>query len=823
MLGLPGFVGLAGLWAAVCAVLGWLHRRGRLVRDWHRDALAVGVLVLAVLAFYWPLFFTESWIPKGGGDLSSFIYPIYAFAARWVKRGVIPLWNPHLYMGMPFAADNQSGLFYPLNLLFFLSTSTLTYGAVELMAVTHVFLAGLFTYVLLRDLPAFGLWRRLPGAPPGAGASEQSAPVGRVPAVAGAIAFMFSDLFVIHLGNLNIIATAAWLPLALLCFRRALARCSWGWAGWSGVVLGVAALVGHAQMFLYVGMTLALYLLFRLYVDRHEGLRVSLARIGKLCLAGGIAFGLAALSLIPAYDMTQYTVRSSLSYADASAFAIPPAGLVSILMPGFFGRGTGPFWGPWLRTEMGYVGVLPPMLAVVAVALTLRRSPLTRFWLILGGFGLLIALGGHTVLHGWTYALIPFFQKLRVPARAIFLFDFAVAVLAATGLDVLLRPLTRQARRALHTVNRGFLWVGGGLSLVGVPILGHAVITSRMSPTDVLRQHVDSMGSLVFFLLLLWAGVAWLTLRRLRLARRTALGAMAVFLIAFDLISLGAYVEIEPNDPLVGYRHDDALAFLRADPEVYRVETAAEVQGGWAPDWALLHEMDDLTGIWNPLRLGAYDVLTWVGISRDSSFYNLYNVKYLIAQRDTPVPAHFEPAFEDGQGGERVIYRNTRALPRAYMVHRTRIASGAIDALGIARSAEFDPATEVVLEKEFGAAPLDQDPGDAGGRVQIVDRGPNHIGFDVDAPLEGYLFVSEMWLPGWTAYVDGERQEVVRANYTFRAVYVPQGSHSVRMVYAPVPWRVGAAITLATVLSLLIWGIWSAVRPRIARRDARRG
>ncbi len=80
-----------------------------------------------------------------------------------------------------------------------------------------------------------------------------------------------------------------------------------------------------------------------------------------------------------------------------------------------------------------------------------------------------------------------------------------------------------------------------------------------------------------------------------------------------------------------------------------------------------------------------------------------------------------------------------------------------------------------------------------------------------------------MWLPGWTAYVDGERQEVVRANYTFRAVYVPQGSHSVRMVYAPVPWRVGAAITLATVLSLLIWGIWSAVRPRIARRDARRG
>ena len=56
--------------------------------------------------------------------------------------------------------------------------------------------------------------------------------------------------------------------------------------------------------------------------------------------------------------------------AQASDFSIPPAGLVSIVAPGFFGRGTGPFWGPWTGTEMGYVGILPLVLVSGAVSFT---------------------------------------------------------------------------------------------------------------------------------------------------------------------------------------------------------------------------------------------------------------------------------------------------------------------------------------------------------------------------------------------------------------------------------------------------------------------
>ena len=57
-----------------------------------------------------------------------------------------------------------------------------------------LFLAGLFMYLCLRYLE--------PGRPL------------RVPAaLAGAVAYMFSDMFIVHFGNLNLVAVAAWLPL----------------------------------------------------------------------------------------------------------------------------------------------------------------------------------------------------------------------------------------------------------------------------------------------------------------------------------------------------------------------------------------------------------------------------------------------------------------------------------------------------------------------------------------------------------------------------------------------------------------------------------
>ncbi|MBI2911177.1 MAG: hypothetical protein HYY05_03475, partial [Chloroflexi bacterium] len=113
-------------------------------RRWRSDAVALGLLFLAWAGFFWQrLFLPGIHVPKGGGDLASFLYPVYAFAASHLQQGHIPLWNPVLYSGSPFAADPQSGLYYPFNLMAFFIARPLTYPVLEFLAMGHFLLASL--------------------------------------------------------------------------------------------------------------------------------------------------------------------------------------------------------------------------------------------------------------------------------------------------------------------------------------------------------------------------------------------------------------------------------------------------------------------------------------------------------------------------------------------------------------------------------------------------------------------------------------------------------------------------------------------------------
>ena len=97
-----------------------------------------------------------------------------------------------------------------------------------------------------------------------------------------------------------------------------------------------------------------------------EGMRVRSPHSSAITAI--VAFAFAALMIIPANEMARYTGRAGLDYEEATQYSLPPAGLVGLVVPGLFGRGAGS-WSPWLRVEVGYVGVLTLALAAVGAAL----------------------------------------------------------------------------------------------------------------------------------------------------------------------------------------------------------------------------------------------------------------------------------------------------------------------------------------------------------------------------------------------------------------------------------------------------------------------
>ena len=70
---------------------------------------------------------------------------------------------------------------------------------------------------------------------------------------------------------------------------------------------------------------------------------------------------------------------------------------------------------------------------------------------------------------------------------------------------------------------------------------------------------------------------------------------------------------------------------------------------------------------------------------------------------------------------------------------------------------------------------------------------------------------------GWSARVDGEPAEIVPANVAFMGVKLSKGAHTVEFSYMPRGLKLGAAISLVTLLVLVGVGVAQALRRRRSR------
>lgn len=760
-------------------------------RSLRHDLGAAALLLLATLGYFWRVLAGQAWKPAGGGDLVSFLFPTYRYAAARLWAGDLPLWNPHLYGGAPFLADTQSGLFYPPNLLLSLLAPTFPYEALQWMAALHVFWAGLAMYLCLRYL-------------------DPARPLRPVAALTGALAYMFSDMFVVHLGNLNLIAVAAWLPLVVLLFWRALRGRSLALAAAAGLVLGVATLEGHLQITLTIGIGLAAMAVIELLPGgmRRTGGWQAAWPLLALALTAAVAVGLAALVLLPAVEYAGLSPRAGLSYREAARYSLVPAMLGEMLVPGLFSsREPSLYWGVWDRVAAGYVGVFTLLLAGLGVLLRPARAvggpSRVRLFLVLGVVGLLLALGGQSIVHGWAYSLLPGFGQIRAPARFVLLLDFALAALAALGLQRLLAPLERPSRRLLDGAWRGLLWLGGGAALVG-GAWAYLVVYQAQDRDPTLFWRVSAAAnSVILALLLLGASLAWLSARRSGRMGRGTLGWLAAGLVFFDLASLGAYADLGHEPPTEGYQHPAIVQFLQAEPGLFRIDSRTDVAASWQPDTALLAGLYDVGGVDNPLVVADVERY-WQGTGgRSTRLYDFLGVRYLLGSPEITLDWNkFEIALEGDP--EVNVYRNTTALPRAFLVQRATVAGSQEEAWAGIHQAGFDPATSVVLE---GGRPMDGDA--AGGEVHVERYEPDRIELAVDSPAEGYMVLSDPFYPGWRAELDGNPAEILRANYAFRAVAVPAGSHTVTMTFRPASWVAGLVISLLTLAALAAAGfVW---------------
>jgi hypothetical protein len=165
----------------------------------------------------------------------------------------------------------------------------------------------------------------------------------------------------------------------------------------------------------------------------------------------------------------------------------------------------------------------------------------------------------------------------------------------------------------------------------------------------------------------------------------------------------------------------------------------------------------------------------------------------------------FQPIYRDDQVR---IFENTGTLPRAFLVPSATVVAPGQDALSRMLDGPFNPRETVFVE----CAPPDPLCGlplsltqknlgqlDAPGVAVYRSYESDASTIQVTAVRDAMLVVSDRFAPGWIALVDDRPTPILRADYLFRAIHVPAGSHTVRVLYAPWAIGIGALVSAVTI------------------------
>jgi hypothetical protein len=754
-----------------------------------KDALSVALLGLACLFVFREILFQGHFL--FGADFFTLHLGMKQFLYGQIhQHGTLPYWNPHVFGGMPFWAHLESTIFYPLGILFWFMKPEKAFGFTICL---HVWLSGCSMFLLSRSL---GI--RVAGA------------------FSSALCFAFSGLMMatVYDGQVFRIQAFVWLPFILFLVHHALRSNRPLFCGaMAGACWGIQILSGAPQDAFYtlIAALLFILLLWDWNLRRPSSLLPPFKLAGILFLVG---LGLGAIQVVPSIEFVRESVRATLNaYSLLTMGSYPPEGIITWILPHFYGRfAANNYWVsgvPWSVPLYNlYVGILPVFLLLFIPYREREGRRLIVFALTLAVLSFLMALGSNTPLYEFV-ALLPGFDKIRAPAKIIILWVLAMALLAGKGMDGLLSGSRPSLYRPLGVA------FGIVLALLALDVAFHAEksLTLRVFSPFFLNQAIpgkmDFAESLIrseWHRLALLSGILlFMTVLGVQgLLNRSLFATLLCGLLFLDLayVNRGAARHEDRIYAEAARVKQELAAALSQDKNVFRV---GSFKSGWGANFEMLLGFQNVGG-YNPLLLQRYyEYLNqyqfygrpvpegWIVFFYEAHEHrilmDLLNVKYELSHET------------------RTIGLRESHLPRSFLVPRFEFVrkEELLDAL---IRPGFDP-TQVVLLETGTAAPNLPRTATAGpadlGETHILSYEPDAITLSVRATSPALLFLSEVDYPGWKAFVNGEPTPILRGNYLFRVIAVPEGRHLVRLVFEPRSIRAGLVITLFTLLLLLGW------------------
>lgn len=778
--------------------------------------------------------------------------PTNQMVGLYYKKGILPLWNPHLAAGAPLAAEYSTSVFFPYQILKNISP----YWLKDYWFLGRIWLAGFLSFLFLRLLKV--------GAPAG---------------FLGGLLYMFSGTFgaFLHLeqmGNGAMMLPAVLIALELLARPDKYALGSKKSLCLAAAMIALLLVAGQPEIALYVLLLGFCYYLLRAPFNR--------ASYPRFFLALALGLGLAGPLIFPFLEyLTQAYHGHGLGEKIGSHNIASILHLLAVLMPGMlhFVRpwSTLPFNGEWDYIG-GYSGIVAGMLALAGVArnLLFTNSPTHKklfYFFFLFAVGMLfkninlapfswlghlplfdITFSGRWAGPCWTFSVaaagalaadhlastpepwpLPAWKKLTLFAlTAAMLGGLAITgsldlarLMQEKGSDMALFDATEKSRMLFRCLaNEAAGWILGLCAAIFIFSkqkinLRLIILLAFIELTGFLpKGHGFSFQSwnLIGFLFGI-LGVLVMALGKKILGAGLALGAF-IFWLALDAFSpFGFPQKYNPYAPA------PYVEYLKKQPGFFRCFGYYNIMPPTMANAAGLYDLRHGNALmletfttmrrsflfrsW-PFLQGATAALWFTGnadayhqasfltnyhffkeINMQLAYYSFLGVKYILlpAGKDSGyLPAACRRLVYKG---EISIFENKNVLPRAFIVRRVLQAAEG-DAWRFLKNPGFDFRTTALIEGKIPAGHAGNDNASASDvRLSIYE--PNKVVIQAKTQTPGLLVLTDSFYPGWKAWINGEPAVIEKVNGLARGVFLRPGEHEVIFRYRPMSFYLGLA------------------------------
>ncbi len=710
-------------------------------------------------------------------DVPSFMYPMQTLASDMLKSGQFALWNPYILAGNPLLANFQSAPFSIVNILYFLTDKV---NAWSIQIIIQHILAALFAYVLLR------YWK-----------------VSKLGSSLGGIIYAFSGFNLIWSQWNGHTLSASFIPLILYFEDGFLKESKLKFGVFISIILALQICSGYPQVVLYTAIVMGILFLFRVYPIMRKNMKkavVSTVLLSVFCVLG---IGLSAPQWIPGAELLKLSQRIVEYHPFEWAF-LPWSKAITFIASDFYGNhATKNYWGPQDYTSnTGFVGVIGFILALLSISLLKKREEVLICLTILI-VSLLLAFPTPLSIFLWKTGILGF--NAASAHRSLILWNLSVALLSAFGYDGLAKAI--KLRSKIISILIVFAMI------VGFGIYAYIVRARTTYGASVLpiamRNLVIPSG---IFLL---SSLVILVKPKLKFIF-IGLAVIELFYFGWKFTPFFNKYLIFPKTPVLDFLMSREKPFRvtgnKVIPMNMRMIYGLESPEGYDavyPAWIakILSSLNDVSSATK--FTGRYGFVD----REDSRLLDLLNTKYFLAlklnDRGSPDISgknllavygnpKFKKVFEDKTV---VVLENKNVLPRAFMVYDWDIIPDGNHVLDKLLDEKYPLSKKIILNEEVPG--ISRTTTEYTGRVSYQIYKENSSLINIETPEAGMLFTSDTFYPGWKAYLDGKETKIYKADFAFRAVAVPKGSHKLEFAYHPESFFGGLKISAISLLSLL--------------------